>query len=163
MSMLHCLLSSPHARSQCVPAFLVDLVIYMCTVSLLHGSICWRWIIGGWDRQIHSICLYSKGYNLCKRSQQILTISLGLLQTDISNDNRAMQKLRREVERAKRALSSQHQVRRRCSKHRTTPCYARCYKRPACVWGWQSNMRVSRLGRGGGGGRGGRCGWRSSP
>jgi endoplasmic reticulum chaperone BiP len=30
---------------------------------------------------------------------------------DISTDNRALQKLRREVERAKRALSSQHQVR----------------------------------------------------
>lgn len=30
---------------------------------------------------------------------------------DISNDNRALQKLRREAERAKRALSSQHQVR----------------------------------------------------
>ena len=31
--------------------------------------------------------------------------------TDISKDNRALQKLRREAERAKRALSSQHQVR----------------------------------------------------
>lgn len=30
---------------------------------------------------------------------------------DISKDNRALQKLRREAERAKRALSSQHQVR----------------------------------------------------
>ena len=30
--------------------------------------------------------------------------------TDISTDKRAMQKLRRECERAKRALSSQHQV-----------------------------------------------------
>ncbi len=29
---------------------------------------------------------------------------------DISKDNRALQKLRREAERAKRALSSQHQV-----------------------------------------------------
>lgn len=33
------------------------------------------------------------------------------VQTDISSDSRAKQKLRREVERAKRALSSQHQVR----------------------------------------------------
>ena len=33
---------------------------------------------------------------------------------DISKDNRALQKLRREAERAKRALSSQHQVRRHC-------------------------------------------------
>lgn len=31
--------------------------------------------------------------------------------TDISKDARALQKLRREAERAKRALSSQHQVR----------------------------------------------------
>ena len=31
---------------------------------------------------------------------------------DVSKDNRALQKLRREAERAKRALSSQHQVRR---------------------------------------------------
>ena len=31
--------------------------------------------------------------------------------TDISKDSRALQKLRREAERAKRALSSQHQVR----------------------------------------------------
>ena len=31
--------------------------------------------------------------------------------TDVSKDNRALQKLRREAERAKRALSSQHQVR----------------------------------------------------
>lgn len=31
-------------------------------------------------------------------------------QVDISKDNRALQKLRRETERAKRALSSQHQV-----------------------------------------------------
>ena len=30
--------------------------------------------------------------------------------TDISKDSRALQKLRREAERAKRALSSQHQV-----------------------------------------------------
>ncbi len=30
--------------------------------------------------------------------------------TDISGDNRALSKLRREAERAKRALSSQHQV-----------------------------------------------------
>jgi heat shock protein 5 len=30
---------------------------------------------------------------------------------DVSTDNRALQKLRREAERAKRALSSQHQVR----------------------------------------------------
>ena len=30
--------------------------------------------------------------------------------TDISKDARALQKLRREAERAKRALSSQHQV-----------------------------------------------------
>ena len=30
---------------------------------------------------------------------------------DISKDSRALQKLRREAERAKRALSSQHQVR----------------------------------------------------
>lgn len=34
-----------------------------------------------------------------------------ILQVDISKDARAMQKLRREAERAKRALSSQHQVR----------------------------------------------------
>ena len=33
------------------------------------------------------------------------------MQVDISKDNRALQKLRRETERAKRALSSQHQVR----------------------------------------------------
>jgi Hsp70 protein len=33
------------------------------------------------------------------------------VQVDISKDNRALQKLRRETERAKRALSSQHQVR----------------------------------------------------
>ena len=33
------------------------------------------------------------------------------LQVDISKDGRALQKLRREAERAKRALSSQHQVR----------------------------------------------------
>ena len=32
--------------------------------------------------------------------------------TDISKDSRALQKLRREAERAKRALSSQHQARR---------------------------------------------------
>lgn len=32
------------------------------------------------------------------------------MQVDISKDNRALQKLRRETERAKRALSSQHQV-----------------------------------------------------
>ena len=32
-------------------------------------------------------------------------------QVDISKDNRALQKLRREAERAKRALSSAHQVR----------------------------------------------------
>lgn len=32
-------------------------------------------------------------------------------QVDISKDGRALQKLRREAERAKRALSSQHQVR----------------------------------------------------
>ncbi|CAN0465957.1 unnamed protein product, partial [Ectocarpus sp. 12 AP-2014] len=30
---------------------------------------------------------------------------------DISNDNRALQKLRREVERVKRVLSTQHQAR----------------------------------------------------
>ena len=35
--------------------------------------------------------------------------------TDISKDGRALQKLRREAERAKRALSSQHQVRSACS------------------------------------------------
>ena len=34
-----------------------------------------------------------------------------MLQVDISKDGRALQKLRREAERAKRALSSQHQVR----------------------------------------------------
>ena len=34
--------------------------------------------------------------------------------TDISKDSRALQKLRREAERAKRALSSQHQARRLC-------------------------------------------------
>ena len=34
--------------------------------------------------------------------------------TDISKDSRALQKLRREAERAKRALSSQHQARRPC-------------------------------------------------
>ncbi len=34
---------------------------------------------------------------------------------DISNDIRARAKLRREVERAKRALSSQHQARRYCT------------------------------------------------
>lgn len=34
-----------------------------------------------------------------------------LVQVDISKDARALQKLRREAERAKRALSSQHQVR----------------------------------------------------
>jgi endoplasmic reticulum chaperone BiP len=33
---------------------------------------------------------------------------------DISADKGAIQKLRREVERVKRALSSQHQVRMRC-------------------------------------------------
>jgi len=33
------------------------------------------------------------------------------VQVDISKDGRALQKLRREAERAKRALSSQHQVR----------------------------------------------------
>ncbi len=32
-------------------------------------------------------------------------------QVDVSKDGRALQKLRREAERAKRALSSQHQVR----------------------------------------------------
>ena len=41
---------------------------------------------------------------------------------DISKDNRALQKLRREAERAKRALSSQHQVRR----------YARIRLPPGC-------------------------------
>ena len=35
---------------------------------------------------------------------------------DISKDSRALQKLRREAERAKRALSSQHQVRHKGSK-----------------------------------------------
>ncbi len=35
----------------------------------------------------------------------------GVLQVDISKDGRSLQKLRREAERAKRALSSQHQVR----------------------------------------------------
>ena len=34
--------------------------------------------------------------------------------TDISKDSRALQKLRREAERAKRALSSQHQVGAAC-------------------------------------------------
>lgn len=38
---------------------------------------------------------------------------------DISKDNRALQKLRREVERAKRALSSAHQV-RLCLASKTT-------------------------------------------
>lgn len=38
---------------------------------------------------------------------------------DVSGDKRALQKLRREAERAKRALSSQHQVMRSASCLRT--------------------------------------------
>ena len=45
------------------------------------------------------------------------------MQVDISKDNRALQKLRRETERAKRALSSQHQVR---PVLRAAQCAGRC-------------------------------------
>lgn len=38
-------------------------------------------------------------------------LTCAMLQVDVSKDARALQKLRREAERAKRALSSQHQVR----------------------------------------------------
>ena len=40
-----------------------------------------------------------------------LITQLCMWQVDVSKDGRALQKLRREAERAKRALSSQHQVR----------------------------------------------------
>jgi molecular chaperone DnaK (HSP70) len=45
------------------------------------------------------------------------------VQVDISKDNRALQKLRRETERAKRALSSQHQV-RPCAEQHASRCSA---------------------------------------
>lgn len=44
--------------------------------------------------------------------------------TDISKDARALQKLRREAERAKRALSSQHQVIFHPSRSRLCYCTA---------------------------------------
>lgn len=54
------------------------------------------------------------------------------MQVDISKDNRALQKLRRETERAKRALSSQHQV-RICAGSRTAcPVVQRCQIWPGC-------------------------------
>ena len=40
---------------------------------------------------------------------------------DVSKDSRALQKLRREAERAKRALSSQHQARPRRARPRPAP------------------------------------------
>ena len=44
-------------------------------------------------------------------ARSFVPTNAALVQVDISKDGRALQKLRREAERAKRALSSQHQVR----------------------------------------------------
>ena len=58
-----------------------------------------------------SIFLQDAGALICCWRTFLDVLCVFMLQVDISKDGRALQKLRREAERAKRALSSQHQVR----------------------------------------------------
>jgi hypothetical protein len=61
-------------------------------------------------------------------------------QVDVSKDARALQKLRREAERAKRALSSQHQVRLSCVR----ACVRECVRARVRVSGFVCVQRQAR-------------------